>query len=173
MPGYAKILQIIIITLFIWPNPGCGEPPKYGRTAVHVTPVNVAEAIIEPFWDPGLSGLAEWKVQDGSTHGLKVWQNWAWAAFEWQRKPDENPALSMSREFNVDCGEYNRIIVSIMAPKNSRVRLQAETDIGTLSFEAPPAGIHKAELGLNLNGAKKLIELTLEVSSDSNGVLHG
>ena len=173
MPGYVKILQIIIITLLTWPNPGRGEAPKYGRSSVHVIPVNAAEAIIEPFWDPGLSGLAEWDVQDGSSFGLKVWQNWAWAAFEWQHKPTKNPALSMSREFNIDCSEYNRLVVSIMAPKNSRVRLQAKTDIGTLSFEAPPAGIHKAELGLDLNGAKKLIQLTLEVSNDSSGVLHG
>ena len=29
---------------------------------MRVTPINCAETIIEPFWDPQLSGLAEWTV---------------------------------------------------------------------------------------------------------------
>jgi hypothetical protein len=32
---------------------------------VDVTPINVAEAVIEPFWDHALSGLNEWTVDAG------------------------------------------------------------------------------------------------------------
>ncbi len=51
------------------------------------TPINCAEAIIEPFWDPQLSGLPEWIIEPGPEHGLQVRQNWCWAEFEWARKP--------------------------------------------------------------------------------------
>lgn len=30
-----------------------------------ITPINIAEAIIEPFWDPQLSGIREWTLRAG------------------------------------------------------------------------------------------------------------
>ena len=38
-------------------------------------PFNIAEAIFEPFWDPRLSGLAQWTLESGEAHGLVVAQN--------------------------------------------------------------------------------------------------
>ena len=35
--------------------PGADQPRK-------PVPINMAEAVIEPFWDPGLSGFDEWKI---------------------------------------------------------------------------------------------------------------
>ena len=59
-------------------------------------PINTAEAIVEPFWDPQLSGLAEWKIRAGARHGLKVSQIWCAVAFEWVDRPVSGPALSLS-----------------------------------------------------------------------------
>ena len=52
---------------------------------MRTTPINMAEAIIEPFWDCQLSGLSQWKIEDGDVHGLNVFQNWCWVGFDWAR----------------------------------------------------------------------------------------
>ena len=59
---------------------------------MRVTPINCAETIIEPFWDPQLSGLAEWSVEPGDRHGLEVKQGWCFATFAWQAKPAAGPS---------------------------------------------------------------------------------
>jgi len=55
------------------------------------TTINIAEAIIEPFWDPNLSGFAQWQIEPGEAHGLAISQNWCWVQFEWARKPAAGP----------------------------------------------------------------------------------
>ncbi|MEJ2701407.1 MAG: hypothetical protein P8Z79_03090, partial [Sedimentisphaerales bacterium] len=64
-------------------------------------PINVAEAIIEPFWSPGLSGFDQWTVSPGRDWGLSIKQNWSAVDFEWASKPANGPALRMYRDFNV------------------------------------------------------------------------
>jgi hypothetical protein len=59
-----------------------------------LTPINAAEAIIEPFWDPLLSGLKQWSVSPGAAHGLSVTQAWCFVTFAWTRRPDSGPALA-------------------------------------------------------------------------------
>jgi len=49
----------------------------------NTTPINVAEAVVEPFWDPELSGLAEWTVEAAPGIGAELRQDWCWAALEW------------------------------------------------------------------------------------------
>ena len=46
---------------------GRAVPPGLMRP----TPINMAEAVIEPFWDPALSGLKEWRIAPGTAHGLR------------------------------------------------------------------------------------------------------
>ena len=89
------------------------------------TPINMAEAIFEPFWDPQLSGLAQWTVEPGEAHGLKVRQNWCWVTFEWARKPAAGPALRMWRKFDLDCSGYDHLLISVMAPEGSILRVTA------------------------------------------------
>ena len=67
-------------------------------------PINMAEAIIELFWIPELSGFAKWRVDPGAEHGLRIRQNWSAVDFEWASKPISGPALRLSRDIHVDCG---------------------------------------------------------------------
>ena len=80
------------------------------------TPINMAEAIFEPFWDPQLSGLKHRTVEPGAEHGLEVSQFWCWVNFEWARKPATGPALRMWRRFDLDCTGYDHLLISVMAP---------------------------------------------------------
>ncbi len=140
---------------------------------MRLIPINEAEAILDPFWDPGQSELAQWTIAPGAAHGLKVSQNWCWVAFEWMRRPAGSPALIMTRQCGVDCSDYDRIVLSVMAPEGAVIRLTAETDHGSRRLTAPPAGPKKRELALNLDGATRLEAVTIEVEAGSDGIAEG
>ena len=133
----------------------------------------MAEAIIDPLWDPQLSELSRWQVEPGVEHGLRVYQNWCWAGFEWARKPARGPALRMSRRFDVDCTGYDHLIISVMAPANAILRLEATTDRGRIAFEAPPAPNEKKEYAIDLLGAVRLEEVALEIEAADDGMANG
>lgn len=137
------------------------------------TPINMAEAIFEPFWDPTLSGLPQWRIEPGTAHGLSVYQNWCYVSFEWARKPEAGPALRMSRTFDLDCRGYDRLIVSIMAPEGAVVRIHVSTDRGDICSAAPPAPKLKHEHVVELNGASRLHAITLEVDAADDGIAFG
>jgi len=138
-----------------------------------VTPINCAEAIIEPFWDPQLSGLHEWTIEPGQAHGLQVRQNWCWVEFEWVRKPVAGAALCMSRRFDLNCAGYDRLIVSVMAPQGSILRCTATTDRGEVAFQSPPAPALKKEYAIDLRGAATLGTVTLEIEAVQEGIAAG
>jgi hypothetical protein len=135
--------------------------------------INAAEGILDPLWDPSLSGLSHWRVEPGEAHGLRVSQNWCFAAFEWARKPAGGPALKMTRAFEADCTGYDRVVVSLMAPLGSLCKMTAVTDAGVRSFVSPPAPELKKEHVLELGGAKVLHTLTLEIEAAQEGVSGG
>lgn len=139
-----------------------------------VTPINMAEAIIDPFWDGMLSGLPAWEITPGTSHGLHVSQNWCWVTFGWAREPaDGQPALRMRRTYALSCAGYDTLLVSVMAPEGAVFRMIAETDTGTHIFEAPPASLKKLEHALPLSGATRLEALTLEIHAGADGVAAG
>ena len=135
--------------------------------------INAAEGILDPLWDTALSQLNKWTVAPGDAHGLRVKQNWCWAAFEWSRKPASGPALKMTRQIEADCTGYDRLIVSIMAPLNSIFRLTAKTDRGIRTFTSGPAPALKKEHALELSGASVIHEIIMEVDAADDGVSSG
>ncbi|UCD51316.1 MAG: heparinase II/III family protein [Phycisphaerales bacterium] len=132
-------------------------------------PINMAEAIIEPFWIPELSGLRKWKVDPGDDHGLRIRQSWSAVDFEWASKPKTGPALRLSRAINVDCSDYDRLLVRLAPPRGSIVRVTARTDKGQRLFVSGPATERRAEYALDLNGAQRIDTLTLEIEAGSDG----
>ena len=137
------------------------------------TPINMAEAILEPFWDPALSGLKKWKIAPGTAHGLQVTQNWCWVTLSWARRPKSGPALRMSREFDCDVRGYDTLLVSVMAPLGTVFRMKAETDAGSFHMQAEPATSKKKEHALPIPGAKRLRTLTLELDAAGDGLAAG
>ena len=138
-----------------------------------VTPINMAEAIFEPFWDPELSGLSQWKIADGSAHGLTVYQYWCFVSFEWTRKPAQGPALRMTRQVDLDCIGYDRLNISVMAPLHSIFRLTASTNAADVLFTSAPATAMKVEYEIDLKGATRIDALTLEVDAADDGMAAG
>jgi hypothetical protein len=128
----------------------------------NIIPINVAEAIIDPLWDPARSGLRKWKIAEGSKHCLRVQQYWCYSMFEWAHKPEKGPALSMTRSFDLDILGYVRLIACIMAPEKSVIELTAITDRGAY-HSRHAARPYKGEYVLDLKRSRKLISVTMSL----------
>ena len=137
------------------------------------TPFNDAEAIIEPFWDPQLSGLKQWTIRPGKKHGLSVSQNWCWVNFEWARRPARGSALTMTRRFNIACSSYDQAVISVMPPEQSVLTIILDTDRGTRTFRSKPAGTRKQEHTIPLHGAQIIRRITLSLDAGRDGVACG
>lgn len=136
-------------------------------------PINTAEAIFEPFWDPQLSDLAQWKIRDGSRHGLKIWQNWCWVGFEWVSHPASGPALFMSLSRKVPCAGYDRLLLSLRAPPKSQVTVAAQTDRGARRIARPADPLEKIEIALPLRGAREIRKILIEIEAGADGAASG
>jgi hypothetical protein len=130
---------------------------------LNLTPINMAEAIFEPFWDPALSGLPEWQIDPGGAHGLEVSQNWCWVSLGWERRPADGLVLRMRRAFDMSCAGYDRLMISINLPAGAALSLLAETELGPRRLDAPPSPGAKKEYILELAGALRIIAVTLEL----------
>jgi hypothetical protein len=142
------------------------EPPP---VLLKPVPINIAEAIIEPFWTPDLSGLPKWNVEPGRDHGLRIKQSWSAVDFEWASKPKTGPALRMSRTFHVDCSAYDRLLLRLAPPTGSVIRIAAHTDKGKCTFTSEPATEKRAEYALDLQGARRLDSVTIEIDARAEG----
>ncbi|HPC94234.1 MAG TPA: heparinase II/III family protein [Sedimentisphaerales bacterium] len=132
-------------------------------------PINMAEAIVEPFWIPELSGLPKWQIDSGADHGLRIRQNWSAVDFEWASRPAAGPALRMSRDFHVDCSAYDRLLVRLSPPKGCVTRVAVATDQGPRTFVSAPATENRAEYALDLQGARCIETITLELEAGAEG----
>lgn len=133
------------------------------------TPVNAAEAVIEAFFDETLSQLPQWHIDQNGADGLTVVQKWAWVQFDWQRPPADpgTPALRLRRELDLDCRDYDTLVVSLVVPAGTRVELTADTDTGQQSATTGAQKETKREAVLPLQGARRLRGLTIALYADA------
>jgi hypothetical protein len=137
-------------------------------------PINCAETIIEPFWDPQQSGLREWAVEPGAGRGLEVKQAWCFAAFSWQANPAAGPALRMGRRFALDvAAAFDRLVVSAALPERSVLSVTVRTDRGEVVHRSGPAPAGKAEHTVNLSGALRIEHVGIEVWPEADGPVYG
>ena len=133
-------------------------------TPITPIPINIAEAIIEPFWAPELSGFDEWVIDPNLDSGLHIKQNWAAVDFEWRKIPDEGPALRMSRDILVNCRNYDELIVRAALPRESILTVIVHTDQGTWHSSSQPSSENRIEHAVDLKGASVIEKITLEIA---------
>jgi hypothetical protein len=132
-------------------------------------PINDAEAVIDAFWDMSLSGLADWEVTALPRHGVTVNQAWCWAAFDWVSASPTDPVLEMRRALDLDCTDYDTLILSYVAPAGTVMTVTAETERGERTISGT-ATERTCEVMLPLTGACTLAAVTLALvpaSSDA------
>lgn len=145
---------------------------KNNKKLATIVPINVAEAIIDPFHEEGLSFFDEWNVKEGKKYGLVIKQSWSNVKFEWVNKTHRGPELKMWRDLNLDVTDYDKIIVSAVIPKGGTFTISAETDKGKVS-SSKSAPNHKFEYELDLKGANCVKRITFEVATDNKGFQSG
>ncbi len=148
---------------------------KVNKTETPLISVNAGEAVFEQFWN-NEGVMKHWKVVDGSAHGLFIRRDWQTVLFNWQGNTGDKPVLSMSRDYNLNVKGYNELLLSMVPPSGTSIRITADTDKGirTKVFNGP--FVAKAELSLPLSGALHLNQLTIEILSNNkesgNGALY-
>jgi len=136
---------------------------------MRLTPVNSAEAVFEAFHDPQLSEFKHWTVTSDGITGFKIWQNWLWVQWEWQSPPPDGRVVNFTRELDLDCSAYDRIIVNASIAEGGTYTLTVETDVGPRTRRGEPYGATKREEWLPLNGAQRITRLTIEAHTPTRG----
>ena len=128
---------------------------------------HVGEAIVEPFWDPAVSGLKEWKIADNGAEGVKVNQYWCYVPYEWSRTAKDGTGAVIYRDYEELCVEgYDRLILAAVVPVNGFLRLTAMTELGEKSVQADGEG--KRELALSLEGARRITRITIALGNTTH-----
>lgn len=136
---------------------------------MRLTPVNSAEAVFEAFHDSQLSELDQWTVTSEGVTGFKIWQNWVWVQWEWQKPASDGLVVKFTRELNLDCAAYDRIIINAAIAEGGTYTLTAETDAGLRTRRGEPYGSNKREEWLPLEGARRITRLTIEAHTPTKG----
>jgi hypothetical protein len=125
---------------------------------------NVAEGIIEPFWDPSVSELNQWSIVENGAKGVKINQYWCYVPYEWNRTAEDGSGISITRKYeNFYVEGYDRLILCAVVPENGFLCLKAKTEQGEKESRADGAG--KQELELILEGAKTISQITITVGN--------
>ncbi|GMQ59394.1 hypothetical protein AN1V17_37910 [Vallitalea sediminicola] len=136
--------------------------------------VNIAEAVIEAFWDPELRNFQEWKIEDTTAKGLEFGETWAAETFSWVQKPVSGPALKISKNYdNLDCTKYDKLILAINSPSKSKVKIIVNTDNNIIDITSDKFTDFSDEVQLDLNDSKKINKITIEIYTDEDGYQGG
>lgn len=135
-----------------------------------ITPINCAEAIIEVFWDPALGELEQWDIVDKLEYALVVTQEWSGTNFEWDRCPEDGKILEMAKSFQIDCSDYDYLMLSANATAGTVFVITLETDLGKITHEARPFKDIGKEIYVDLKGAQKLFNINIVAIVNDKGL---
>ncbi|WP_181592606.1 heparinase II/III family protein [Paenibacillus sp. YN15] len=138
---------------------------------MRLIPINLAEAIFEPFWDPALSQLEQWTVHTAGEEGRRVEQNWCNVQFFWEKPSPSHQVLHMERSCQLDAAGYDTLVVSAVLPEDGWLVITAVTSKGTVSRTTEQGG--KVEEGLTLPHACCLLQLRLEAYAKADRAASG
>jgi hypothetical protein len=127
-------------------------------------PINSAEAVFEAFFENRLSEFDRWETATPGVTGLKFAEGWSFITFSWERPAPDGLVLRLHRRYDaLDCAGYDRLLACLNLPEDSVTGLSAETDAGPRVRVGRPCGATRHEEWLPLDGAKKILSLTIEV----------
>ncbi|GKX28191.1 hypothetical protein SH1V18_06710 [Vallitalea longa] len=136
--------------------------------------VNVAETVVEAFWDPDLRNFQDWKIDDTKTKGLNFEDTWCAEAFSWTQRPKDGVAVRISKEYDeIICKDYDKLILAISSPSNTRVKIIATTDKGDLQMTSKEFNDLPDEIELDLHESKVIKKIVIEIHSNEDGYQGG
>lgn len=164
--------------------------------------INVAEAIIEPFWDRNFTPIRSWDIDgvikpktegawwdnvpkshyidnDGyeilidETTGAYIKETWSGVIFGWNSACGEKPVIAMSKNFDINCARYNRLVLSAMIPKGAVLILYALTNEGEKHRTFTSEDVKKGEYSLDITNGDCLKRVKIEMYAPLNSTMSG
>jgi hypothetical protein len=131
---------------------------------MHLTAINSAEAIFEPFFDPHIREVSSWTIDAPGATGTSHAPGWAFYTYQWEKPAPDGLVLRLRRSYAaLECAEYDRVVVCLNLPEDSVIAIAAETDAGPRQRTGEPIGALRREEWLPLDGATQIHSLTVEV----------
>lgn len=128
-----------------------------------ILPSPSGQLIIEPFFDPRLSGLDCWQKDDRAN----LSQKWCWAEVDWN-----GGAAELSRDFNVNIDGFDTLILSMSAAPRTFISLIAKSDIGLLVGRWQVGNNYNAEYSIKTDGAKIIKSIHISLESSNFSIAH-
>ena len=71
---------------------------------MHLTAINSAEAIFEPFFDPQLREIEAWTFEAPGATGISKAHGWAFYTYQWEKPAPDGLVLRMRRNYeSLEC----------------------------------------------------------------------
>lgn len=101
---------------------------NHNTSRVRLHPVNTAEAVIMPFFDPGLSPEQEWVLESGvGTRELRLGATYS-THISWESATPGVPAFTWRWAGRLDVGDFDGFFLQASLASSARVRFQARLD---------------------------------------------
>ena len=135
---------------------------------MYPTPVNEAEAVVEPFWEPHISPLAKYAVTAAAGSNAYVEQEWCWSSLCWDFcRGDGEMVLRLRRDCDFDLAEYDTMLIQFAAADAVRLSLRARMDGAWVTVVDHAAGANTNEEFSGPIPPGQLQALEIEVASTS------
>lgn len=149
-------------------------------------PINEAELVIEPFWDKCFMQLKEWNIENAKPYSeienpSSVYENVLpiegkgfrirrlWNGFNYTILA--GASLKMSRTYNIDCENYNSLVLECTLPDGAELSLTVKTNKGEFKkIFANSGNPYKEEFSVGFEGNMLCsVEICIFTSKDING----
>ena len=79
----------------------------------------------------------------------------------------------MTREYDIDCSGYDRLLVAVAIPKSTAIIITAKTDKGNLTQRYKSKDIFNKEFALDLKGSKRIKAVNIIIECEEEGIQQG
>jgi len=140
------------------------------NSRVRLHPVNTAEAVIMPFFDPGLSPEKEWVLESGSgTRELRLGASYS-THISWESATPGVPAFIWRWAGRLDVGEYDGFFLQASIASSARIRFRVRLDgVWQTIAEGPGFDAHEDYMGSFAGRILEEMEITVTPSLATGG----
>lgn len=88
--------------------------------------INPGEGIFEPFWNPEISLIDTWKIQEINQSEASVTQQWASLKISWNQKTKNKSVISLSKKYSLDVEKFDNLLIYGFFPVGTKISITIE-----------------------------------------------
>jgi len=128
--------------------------------------INVAESIIEPFWDPEISTLDKWNINNKNVKEVLVEQTWCTVSFRWRDSKSDSKVISMEREYeNLSVVDMDMLVISAALTKGTSINIKVMENSKVVSKEFIGEDDKKYEYEIDLSCLNNITKIQINIGS--------